>query len=122
MRLNHLDLQVPDVQATARFFTRYFGFTSHAKNHDSPAIAMLAGQDGFVLVLQRRKRDTDTFPEDFHLGFLQDSEGPVLAFHERVKADGLEVSDVLRNNRGTLVYCRAPGGFLVEVSCRPGAV
>ncbi|NOJ52410.1 VOC family protein [Myxococcus xanthus] len=57
----------------------------------------------------------------FHLGFYVDSEDLVTQFHARAKGDGLEVSEVIRNNRGTMVYCTAPGGLLIEVNCRPRA-
>jgi catechol 2,3-dioxygenase-like lactoylglutathione lyase family enzyme len=115
MLLNHLDLQVHDVQATALFFERYFGFTLQT-NRTSPAIAVLGGDGGFVLVLQRRK-DESPYPEGFHLGFLLGDVASVLAFHARAVADGLPVSGVDTNSRGTMVYCRHDG-VVVEVSCR----
>lgn len=120
MKLNHLDLQVPDVQLTARFFEQYFDF-EHGSNRASPAIAILSDRHGFVLVLQKLKRPEERYPEGFHVGFQADTEEQVTELHARVKRDGLEVSDVIRNNRGTLVYCTAPGGLLVEVNCRPRA-
>ncbi|WP_338872363.1 VOC family protein [Myxococcus stipitatus] len=118
MKLNHIDLQVPDVQCTAAFFERHFGF-EHTSNRASPAIAILNDREGLVLVLQRLKRPEEKFPEGFHVGFLVDDVETVLAFHARARAEGLEVSDVVRNNRGTMVYCQAPGGVLVEVNARP---
>ncbi|AGC41461.1 hypothetical protein MYSTI_00102 [Myxococcus stipitatus DSM 14675] len=118
MKLNHIDLQVPDVQRTAAFFERYFGF-EHTSNRASPAIAILEDGAGLVLVLQRLKRPEEKYPEGFHVGFLVDAVETVLAFHARALADGLEVSEVIRNNRGTMVYCQAPGAVLVEVNARP---
>jgi catechol 2,3-dioxygenase-like lactoylglutathione lyase family enzyme len=115
MQLNHIDLQVPDVTEAAAFFERWFGFTWEG-NRASPAIAILRGEGGFVLVLQRRK-EGEAFPEGFHVGFLVPDEDAVVAFQRRARAAGLEISDVLRNGRGTLSYCQAPGGVLVEVSC-----
>ena len=53
MQLNHIDLQVPDVQEAAAFFERWFGFEL-TSNRDSPAIAILRGEGDFTLVLQRR--------------------------------------------------------------------
>ena len=115
MKLNHLDLQVTDVQATVLFFEGTFGLTLET-SRTSPAFAILGDGHGFVLVLQRREKVT--YPEDFHLGFLVDDEATVRAVHGRAKENGLEISDVIVNGRGTMVYCRAPEGFLVEVSCR----
>lgn len=116
MKLNHLDLQVPDVQETAAFFERWLSFT-HVSSRSSPAIAILRGDGDFTLVLQRRA-EGERFPESFHVGFLLD-EPAVLAFHARAKEAGLPISDVIRNGRGTLTYLRAPGEILVEVSARP---
>ncbi len=115
MRINHLDLQVHDVQATARFFERHFGFALET-SRTSPAIAILSGDGGFVLVLQRRKDETP-YPEGFHLGFLVEDVETVRAFHARATADGVHVSAVDTNARGTMVYCRHDG-VLIEVSCR----
>ena len=115
MKLNHIDLQVPDVQQCAVFFERYFGFALRT-SRTTPAIAVLDDGDGFVLVLQR-KQDDERFPDGFHVGFLVPEEQTVLDFQRRAREDGLPVSDPQRNGRGLLVYCRTPFGFLVEVSC-----
>lgn len=117
MTLNHIDLQVPDVQGAALFFERYFGF-EHRSSRTSPAVAILGDAHGFVLVLQRKRRDDEAYPEGFHVGFLVESEDLVRAFHERARGEGLVISDLQSNNRGLMTYCHAPGGVLVEVSCR----
>lgn len=117
MKLNHIDLQVTDVQEAAAFFERWFAF-EHTSNRGSPAIAILRGADGFTLVLQRR-RDGEQYPDGFHVGFLHDDEAAVLAFHARARAAGLPISDVQHNGRGTLTYLRGPGEILIEVSARP---
>ena len=57
---------------------------------------------------------TPLLPEGFHVGFHVTDEQIVLDFQERARTDGLDVSDVQRNTRGMQVYCRAPGGVLVE--------
>lgn len=115
MRLNHIDLQVPDVQDAVTFFERWFGFSLES-SRTSPALAILRGEDDFVLVLQRAK-DGDAYPDRFHVGFLVGREETVVGFQQRAREAGLDVSDVIRNGRGTLSYCRGPGGILVEVSC-----
>jgi catechol 2,3-dioxygenase-like lactoylglutathione lyase family enzyme len=117
MLLNHIDLQVPDVQETAAFFERWLGFT-HTTSRTSPAIAILRGEGGFVLVLQRRG-EGEAYPEGFHVGCVVDGEETVVDFHRRVSEAGVAISPITRNNRGTMTYCHAPGGVLVEVSCRP---
>jgi catechol 2,3-dioxygenase-like lactoylglutathione lyase family enzyme len=117
MKLNHLDLQVPDVQRCAEFFEAHFGFAWNG-NRKSPAIAILSGPDGFVLVLQRMKEGDSGYPEGFHLGFLVDDVATVHAQHERMSASGLASSGIIENNRGVMFYVQAPGDVTVEVSCR----
>jgi catechol-2,3-dioxygenase len=113
MQLNHLDLQVTDVPSTLAFFQKYFGFC--ACSSPSPAIAILTNDSGFVLVLQRARQDA-RYPDGYHLGFLLEDDASVRALQVRARADGVPVSDVIENGRGTLVYFTRPEGYLVEVS------
>jgi catechol 2,3-dioxygenase-like lactoylglutathione lyase family enzyme len=116
VKLNHLDLQVLDVQRSVLFFERFFGLEL-TSSRASPALAFLTDGHGFVLVLQRMRAPAP-YPDGFHLGFLVDDVETVRAFHAQAKAGGLDVTDVETNARGTMVYCRTPEGFAVEVSCR----
>ena len=116
MKLNHLDLQVSDVQRSVDFFERYFDLELRS-SRTSPALAILSDRHGFVLVIQRRKSDAEAYPEGFHLGFLVDDVESVHLAHARAKEGGLDVSDVITNNRGVMIYCKAPDGYAVEVSC-----
>jgi catechol 2,3-dioxygenase-like lactoylglutathione lyase family enzyme len=118
MHLNHVDLQVEDVQATASFFERFFGFT-HTSNRGSPAIAILRGDGDFTLVLQRCA-EGDRYPKGFHVGFIVDDEATVHRMHDELARSGARVSDVQKNGRGTILYCHHDR-FLVEVSARPAA-
>jgi catechol 2,3-dioxygenase-like lactoylglutathione lyase family enzyme len=121
MKLNHLDLQVTDVQRSVLFFERHFDLELQS-SRSSPALAILSDRHGFVLVLQRRKRDDEAYPEGFHVGFLADDVATVHRTCARARADGLAVSDVIENNRGTLIYCRTPDGITIELNCpRPRA-
>lgn len=120
MRLNHLDLQVTDVQAMVLAFERHFGLVLQT-SRTSPAIAIMSDGHGFTLVLQRKKNAGDAYPEGFHLGFLVDDVATVEARHAALRADGADVSDIQRNGRGTMVYCRLGDGIVVEVSCRRAA-
>jgi catechol 2,3-dioxygenase-like lactoylglutathione lyase family enzyme len=116
MNINHLDLQVADVNASARFFARYFGLVIRS-NPSSPALVILTDDSGFVLVLQRAEGNL-AYPPGFHLGFLVDEVADVRALHARAVADGLPVSDLVVNGRGTMIYLTAPEGYFVEVACQ----
>ncbi|MET0387581.1 MAG: VOC family protein [Polyangiales bacterium] len=117
MKLNHLDLQVSDVGQSVAFLETYFDFELRSKR-GSPAIAILSDREGFTLVLQRKKPDDAGYPADFHFGFLVDDPAAVHAFQAHARANGIEVSDVIENGRGTLVYCRPAYLPMIEVSCR----
>jgi catechol 2,3-dioxygenase-like lactoylglutathione lyase family enzyme len=116
MKLNHLDLQVRDVPASVAYFERFFGLTMRTK--PSPALAVLADGHGFVLVLQRAAPGEDRYPEGFHLGFLLEDADSVRALHARAKEGGAEVSDIIVNGRGTMIYVTAAEGYRIEVSCQ----
>ena len=115
MQLNHIDLPVPDVAATADFFVRGFGFTV-AETRGNHGMAILTAP-GMVLVLTR---DPDAvYPSLFHIGFLQPSEEAVHAAWAHLQASGVELPEAPKHMRDSLLfYCRAPGGILVEVSHR----
>ncbi|MGZ3183383.1 MAG: VOC family protein [Telluria sp.] len=120
MHLNHLDFPVPDVTATAAFFTSHLGFRlleMRGKN----ALAILQDKDGFTLVLHRAEPGAAAPPPDwFHIGFLLASEEAVLDAHARLQAAGLtELPPPARMRGALLFYFHAPGGVLVEISHRP---
>jgi catechol 2,3-dioxygenase-like lactoylglutathione lyase family enzyme len=121
MQLNHLDLPVPDVRATADFFIRFFGFKLDAvKGNDGMAI--LKGDGGVVLVLTRRSDDSPAFAKTFHVGFLVPSPQEVPGVHRQLSEGGCtDLSPVSSMRGSTLLYCHAPGGVLVEVGHRPDA-
>ena len=119
MQLNHLDLPVPDVAATAAFFTSHFGFRL-CETRGNNGFALLEGGGGFILVLTRRRAEgVQTFPDTFHIGFLVESEVAVHALHACLLAAGVaELPPVSFQRGATLFYVHAPGGVLVEVSHR----
>jgi catechol 2,3-dioxygenase-like lactoylglutathione lyase family enzyme len=116
VKLNHLDLQVSDVPRTVALFEQLLGFELQS-SRASTAIAILSDGEGFTLVLQRKKNEADAYPEGSHFGFLLDDPEAVRRFHARAVAAGLvEVSELIENGRGVLVYCRTGDGLLFEVS------
>ena len=115
LKLNHLDLQVADVQRSVDLFERLLGLRLRS-SRTSPALAVLSDEAGFTLVLQRRK-DEAPYPDGFHFGFLVDDPDTVRAFQAEARGwDSLVVSDVIENGRGVLTYVRTWDGLLLEVS------
>lgn len=145
MKLNHLNLTVTDVAETRKLFETYFGFTG-LREVGNEKFALLSGEDGFVLnltaaeyaakVLQEpgntalREVLPDelslrgaqvSYPEIFHIGFMQESEERVNEINQRLKDDGFDVNPPKKFHGAWTFYFRAPGGgFLIEVLHQPG--
>lgn len=117
IQLNHLNLAVPDVVQTSRFFETFFGFQcTEVKGRD--ALAVLQGEDGFVLVLSNfPKQETPVYPGAFHLGFLQKSKEQVDALYDRLKAAEFEIELPRMMHGSWAFYLKAPSDVLIEVSC-----
>jgi catechol 2,3-dioxygenase-like lactoylglutathione lyase family enzyme len=118
MRLNHLDLPVPDIAATRDFFETWLGFT-HDQTLGQDGLAILHDDSGLVLVLSRlQRRGAQAFPATFHIGFHLESEAAVRALHQRLHAGG-HAHDGPAHQRGAYsFYFIAPGDILVEVAHR----
>jgi catechol 2,3-dioxygenase-like lactoylglutathione lyase family enzyme len=115
MRLNHLNLTVPNVSETRDFFERYFGFR-RIMERGPDTLAVLIDESGFVLTLNNFGKATEVaYPGAFHVGFMQESRERVDEIHERLKADGVDVQPAREFHGAWTFYFRAPGGFLVEV-------
>ena len=119
MRLNHLDLAVPDIRAARDLFETHLGFT-HLQTLGQDGLAILRDASGLVLVLSRRRRTgAQAYPEGFHIGFHLDTEAEVHALHARLAANGIAVPDAPSIQRGALsFYFHAPGEILVEIAHR----
>ena len=121
MRLNHLNLTVPDVQQTREFFENYFDFRC-VFQRGPDALAVLTDESGFVLTLNNFEKATEVnYPGAFHVGFMLESRERVNAVHDRLTADGFEVEPAREFHGAWTFYFRAPGGFLVEVLHQHGS-
>jgi len=115
MRLNHVDLAVPDVAAAADFFVRGCGFVQLARR-GANEMAVLQDADGFVLVLTAAA--APHYPEGFHIGFLQPSDEAVHAAHARLAGAGFDAPPPAVAFGCLQFWVRAPGGIVVEISHR----
>lgn len=120
MRLNHLDLAVPDVIASRDFFTAFLGF-EHIETRGQGGLAVLKDSAGAVLVLSRlRRHGAQAYPEGFHIGFHLSRREDVLALHERLtEANAVTPSEPQVHRGAFSFYFTAPGGLLVEVAAHP---
>jgi catechol 2,3-dioxygenase-like lactoylglutathione lyase family enzyme len=115
MRLNHLNLTVPDIAQNRQFFETHFGFRCVAQRGPD-ALAVLIDESGFVLTLNNFGNATEVkYPGAFHIGFRQESREQVDEMHKRLELAGLDVGPAKHFHGAWTFYFRAPGGFLVEV-------
>jgi catechol 2,3-dioxygenase-like lactoylglutathione lyase family enzyme len=115
MRLNHLNLTVPDVARTREFFENYFGFRCVAERGRG-FLAVLVDESGFVLTLNNFDDAAQVqYPGAFHIGFMQETREHVDGMYERLRAGGFNPEPPKEFHGAWTFYFRAPGGFLVEV-------
>lgn len=115
MRLNHVNLTVPDVTRAREFFETYFGLRCVAERGRN-ALAVMLDESGFILTLNNfEKVKALEYPGAFHIGFMQDSRERVDEIYERLKSGGFEMEPPREFHGAWTFYFRAPGGFDVEV-------
>lgn len=116
MKLNHINLAVTDVEATAAFFEKHFGFTTRKLLGN--VIAIQDGSDGFVLVLSNLpKSEKMDYPPDFHIGFYRDTKEQVIEILDKLKTDGYAQEQEAKQIRDRFgFYFYAPGNILTEVT------
>lgn len=124
MRLNHLDLHVPDVAATRNFFRDHLGFRE-VETRGVDGLAILHDDAGLELVISRpieRFGGADTPTAGFntyHIGFILSSRAEVDELFRRLSAANAETWGKPAARRGGWVfYCFAPGRILIEIGCR----
>jgi len=117
MRLNHLDLSVPDVAQSQAFFETYFGLRRIVSvSRDDQEVAVLTDESGFALTLNNfDKRRPIEYPDGFHVGFMQDSRERVDEIHARLRDDDFDVGPPREFHGAWTFFFRAPGGFDIEV-------
>jgi len=116
MRLNHLDLSVPDVAQSRAFFENYFGLRCIvAVSRGDDDVAVLTDEQGCAMTLNNLDKRPVEYPGGFHVGFMQDSRERVNEIHERLKCDGFDVELPREYHGAWTFFFRAPGGFDIEV-------
>jgi catechol 2,3-dioxygenase-like lactoylglutathione lyase family enzyme len=122
MRLNHLNLTVPDVRRTLEFFETYFGFRCVAER-GRDAFAVLVDESGFILTLNNFAKATEVeYPGAFHVGFILESRERVDEIYERLKSGGFDTRHPMEDHGVWTFDFRAPGAFVVEVSTDPNKI
>src|SRR5262245_25117093 len=115
MRLNHLDLQVSDVDAAREFFERFFGL--RCRYQGQKQIAIFEKGQGFEFAVSNLcNSPPPAYPPDFHLGFVLEHTSDVRETYDRLKAAGVARKLELGVQGPALVFqCLGPDNIPVEV-------
>ena len=117
MKFNHLSFPSNDVAATTEFFVRQLGCT--AERFGS---FMALKRAGFDIIIEDAGTRKVAWPHNFHLGFELESVDAVRSLYMRFKEEGVHMaSEVFRHERGSRIFCEAPGGLLFEINTRADA-
>jgi len=105
MILNHLTLTVPDVEKAKNFFETNFNFTCIEQKGNN-ALVVLNDEKGFVFTLISNafnKNGNNTYPENFHFGFMLNTPDEVTELYQKLKANGAALPQApgkIRNSFG----------------------
>ena len=82
MRLNHIDLQVSDVDVAREFFERFFGL--HCRYQRQKQIAIFENDTGFEFAVSNLFSSAPpSYPPDFHVGFVLEHSSEVRNVYDR---------------------------------------
>lgn len=114
MALNHINLAVSNVPENQAFFEAYFGFQPLTKG--GTALSVLRDESGLVLTLSNFDKATEvSYPDHFHIGFVQQSRERVDELYQRFTDDGFIIEPPRSFHGSWTFYLRTPGGLLIEV-------
>ncbi|HZQ56271.1 MAG TPA: VOC family protein [Bryobacteraceae bacterium] len=115
MTLNHIDLQVSNIDDARKFFENFFGLRCTYRRGGQ--IAFLVDDGGFELGLSNlHNSPPPVYPREFHIGFIQDNLDTVREIYERLKDAGVPIKFELQEAGPNLAFqCVAPDSIVVEV-------
>jgi len=115
MRLNHINLQVSDVDKAREFFERFFDLRCQYQRHKQ--IAIFESVAGFEFAVSNLFDSVPSpYPPDFHVGFVLERSSDVRQAYERLKAAGVTMKLDLGVQGPALVFqCFGPDNIVIEV-------
>ena len=116
MKLNHLNLVVADVAESIAFFETYFGFRCASIKGDN-LVAVLNGEDNFILVLMRSKNNDIKYPEAFHIGFMLDTTEKVEAVYQKLMQGNISIENTPAKIRDSFGFYFHFNNIMIEIGC-----
>jgi catechol 2,3-dioxygenase-like lactoylglutathione lyase family enzyme len=117
--MRHLALAVSNQERSRRFYETYLGFDAHPPRRYDDNVLMLYNADGFSLALGPTD-EAIVLPRFLHFGIGLPSRDAVLAFRDRLAADGVRIVQEWNEPDYVSVKCADPDGYVVEASREPG--
>jgi catechol 2,3-dioxygenase-like lactoylglutathione lyase family enzyme len=116
--VKHLALAVTDQERSRRFYETYFGFGAFPARDYDGGVVMLYDADGFSLALGPTDEPV-RLPAFLHFGVRMPSRESVLAFRDRLVADGVPIVEEWDEPEYVSVKCSDPDGYVVEAAWEP---
>ena len=116
--MTHLALAVTDQERSRRFYQTYFGFDAHPPRRYDDGVLMLYNAAGFALALGPTD-EAITLPSFLHFGIGLPDRNAVLAFRDRLAADGVPIVEEWDEPDYVSVKCSDPDGYVVEAAWEP---
>jgi lactoylglutathione lyase len=115
MQLNHIDLQVSDVDAAREFFEQFFDLSCRYQRQKQ--IAIFENGNGLEFAVSNLfNSPPPAYPAEFHIGFVLDHSSEVRALYERLKAKGVPMKlDIGVQGPALVFQCLGPDDIPVEV-------
>ncbi len=113
MELNHLHLSVADLERSAAFYERWFGFRRH-RVLDGGALLFLRDANDLDLALSDEGAER-SLPKWFHFGFRLGSTAEVRAMHSSMRSAGVAVRDIHEEAGFATFRIHDPDGYAIEV-------
>ncbi len=115
-RMAHLALAVHDEERSRRFYETYFGFGATPAARMSDGVLMLYDAHEFALALKETEEPI-SLPGFFHFAFRgAASPDDVRAFRDRLRRDGVPITEEWDEPDYVSVKCRDPDGYVIELA------
>jgi catechol 2,3-dioxygenase-like lactoylglutathione lyase family enzyme len=114
MKLNHINLVVTNVEEANHFFETYFNFKC-TETKGNNIVSGLKGEDSFTLVIMANKNGEATYPDAFHIGFMQANESAVTEMYHKLKSGGIEIGQEPRKIRDSFGFYFNFQNIMIEV-------
>ena len=118
--MDHLAIPVRDQERSRRFYETYLGFGARPARRYDDGVLMLYDATGFALALGPTQEPIGR-PAWMHFGVSLPDRDAVLAFRDRLVADGVELVEEWDEPAYVSVKCRDPDGYIVEAAWEPAA-